>query len=179
MGCLPPAAALRAASRPIGRPAFCKLHIKTRSISVLLIANMARGSLASTLTRCFSLQQRRWAASFAAAADGRPETYLFMGPPGEHGGLRGSTQHLMWRRRVPCGGCSRPGLHRMLSRHPDENCNACRAASLRSAVQRRQRRRHHRQQAYVLICVPCLSHAQVWARAPTLPALVSRLLPRA
>lgn len=54
--------------------------LQNPKVSGLLKPIMARGSLASTLQRCFQLQQRRWAASFAA--DGRPETFLFMGPPG-------------------------------------------------------------------------------------------------
>lgn len=84
-----------AAQRPVARPAALWARPPTEAdillkplqnpkVSGLLKPIMARGSLASTLQRCFQLQQRRWAASFAA--DGRPETFLFMGPPGERGG---------------------------------------------------------------------------------------------
>ena len=76
------------------------------------MAAVARRSLASTLQRCFQLQQQRWAASFAA--DGRPETFLFMGPPGERPRPCCAGARVGGGAVCPSVGCSPPALRGVL-----------------------------------------------------------------
>lgn len=99
---------------------------------------MARGSLASTLQRCFQLQQRRWAASFAA--DGRPETFLFMGPPGARSGPAvEQAPHKVAARR--CGDCRRRGVQHKLRTMLGSTLEGRRPAMVWFEHRRRRRRR--------------------------------------